>query len=102
MPRAGGPSRAVGPTHPPRDVGLTRRRIDLVGATGPTTPCDEWRSTCAAYPLGRPLVLGCGHRSGDWTAQPSVAALDAVTGDRPVALASGDGHNGWLNRQPCV
>ncbi|WP_395654167.1 amidohydrolase family protein [Phycicoccus elongatus] len=83
-------------THPAMWA-LTRRRIDLVGATGPDDTLRRVAEHMRGIPAGTSLVLGYGHRSGDWTAQPSVAALDAVTGDRPVALASGDGHNGWLN-----
>ncbi len=42
-------------------------------------------------------VVGWGHRCVPWDPQPSVAALDAVAGPRPVALISGDGHHGWLS-----
>ncbi len=43
------------------------------------------------------VVIGSGHRSATWDPQPTVAALDEVSEDRPVALISGDGHHGWLN-----
>ncbi|WP_238706037.1 amidohydrolase family protein [Serinicoccus marinus] len=43
------------------------------------------------------VLVGWGHRTGRWLEQPTVAALDAVTGEVPVALISGDGHHGWLN-----
>ena len=43
------------------------------------------------------LIIGYGYRSGTWTRTPTVAELDAVSGDHPVALISGDAHNGWLN-----
>ncbi len=29
--------------------------------------------------------------------QPTLAAIDAVTGDQPVALSSADMHCGWVN-----
>ena len=43
------------------------------------------------------LVSGFGYRSGAWSRLGTVAELDAVTGDVPVVLTSGDAHNGWLN-----
>ena len=43
------------------------------------------------------LVSGFGYRSGAWNRVGTVAELDAVTGDVPVVLTSGDAHNGWLN-----
>ncbi|CAN5427409.1 amidohydrolase family protein [soil metagenome] len=43
------------------------------------------------------ILTGWGHRSAGWAQQPTVAALDAVSGDTPVVLISGDGHHGWVN-----
>jgi predicted amidohydrolase YtcJ len=43
------------------------------------------------------VVCGYGYRSATWAHQPTVAELDAVTGDHSVVLISGDAHNGWLN-----
>ena len=45
------------------------------------------------------MIRGRGWRSGDWTdgAEPTAAALDAVTGGTPAALISKDGHSLWLN-----
>ena len=42
-------------------------------------------------------VVGWGHRSVPWEPQPTVGALDAIAGPRPVALVSGDGHHAWLS-----
>ena len=44
-------------------------------------------------------VRGRGWRSGGWSppVDPTKADLDAVTGDRPVALQARDGHSLWLN-----
>lgn len=42
-------------------------------------------------------VIAMGYRSSSWDHVPLTSALDAVAGDRPVALISGDGHNGWLS-----
>lgn len=72
------------------------RRIDLAGTRGPGEATERVRSALADLP-GDGLVLGYGHRSASWDRRPRVAELDAVTGGRPVALVSGDGHNGWLN-----
>jgi predicted amidohydrolase YtcJ len=44
-------------------------------------------------------LLGRGWRDGDWIpcSAPTRAALDAVSGDVPVALTARDGHSLWLN-----
>jgi hypothetical protein len=46
---------------------------------------------------GPSVLQGFGHRTAGWSRQPTVAELDAVTGDLPVVLISGDAHHGWLN-----
>lgn len=46
---------------------------------------------------GAKAVRGFGHRLSAWDEMATVAALDEVSGDIPVVLVSGDGHNGWLN-----
>lgn len=51
----------------------------------------------AREPGDTSTVFGWGHRSAPWTEAPSVAQLDAVTGDIPTVLVSGDGHHGWVN-----
>lgn len=76
---------------------LARRRIDLVGVVGAGEALERVRRHLTALPAHDGLVLGYGFRSATWPEPPTVAALDAVTGDRPVALVAGDGHNGWLN-----
>ncbi|MFN2468974.1 MAG: amidohydrolase [Gaiellaceae bacterium] len=44
-------------------------------------------------------VRGIGWRSGDWSpaVEPTKEALDAVVGDRPVALVARDSHSLWLS-----
>jgi predicted amidohydrolase YtcJ len=42
-------------------------------------------------------IIGWGHRSALWPRPVGPADLDAVTGDRPVVLISGDGHHAWVN-----
>lgn len=73
---------------------------DLSGTTSPAdvVQCvgDAARHLDGA---GRPdaLVAGRGYRSGTWSRPPTVAELDEVSGQHPVALISADVHNGWLN-----
>ena len=46
----------------------------------------------------RPATIqGFGHRLSNWPRVPTVAELDAVTGEIPTLLISGDVHSGWLN-----
>lgn len=42
-------------------------------------------------------VVGWGHRSANWSRTPAVSDLDALGGDQPIVLISGDGHHAWLN-----
>jgi predicted amidohydrolase YtcJ len=42
-------------------------------------------------------LRGRGWRSGEWPEQPTKEALDAVTGETPVALLAQDSHSLWLN-----
>ena len=74
---------------------MTASRLDLAGVRSTRdalTLVTERLRTGLTGPL-----VGWGHRSATWDPQPSVAALDVVTGPHPVALMSGDGHHGWLN-----
>ncbi|WP_092556136.1 amidohydrolase [Herbiconiux ginsengi] len=43
------------------------------------------------------VLVGFGFRDGLWSDEPTAVALDAVSGDRPVVLVSGDLHCCWLN-----
>jgi predicted amidohydrolase YtcJ len=43
------------------------------------------------------MIVGFGFRDGLWADEPTAAALDAVSGPRPVVLVSGDLHCVWLN-----
>lgn len=77
----------------------TLARVDMTG----TRSAQEVLARVRAHLGGRPsserdsIVVGFGHRSATWPHQPTVAELDAVSGDHPVILVSGDGHHGWLN-----
>ncbi|MBB3045122.1 amidohydrolase family protein [Nocardioides soli] len=74
---------------------LASQRLDLAGARSPedaTLAVADW---IAQHP-GLPVV-GWGHRSAGWDREVTVSELDAVSGDTPVVLISGDGHHAWLN-----
>lgn len=73
-------------------------RLDLTGTTDATQVTERVRKALAERATGDHSVLvGTGHRSSAWTRQPSVAELNDASGETPVILISGDGHNGWLN-----
>jgi predicted amidohydrolase YtcJ len=74
-------------------------RPDLSGTADPsevTRVVGEHIAQLSASRRGT-VVSGYGYRSALWPRQPTVAELDAVSGDHPVVLISGDVHNGWLN-----
>ena len=77
----------------------TLSRLDLSGTASPDEATDRVRRHLDTLPSEDrdSLVVGFGHRSAIWGRQPTVAELDVVSGQHPVALVSGDGHNGWLN-----
>jgi hypothetical protein len=77
--------------------GLMSARIDLGGTTGPDDVVRRVAAHLARLPDDGAMVQGWGHRSATWDRPPTVAELDAVSGGHPVALISGDAHNGWLN-----
>jgi predicted amidohydrolase YtcJ len=77
---------------------IAQRQLRLEG----TRSLDEALSRVAAAVSGVERgrwLRGLGWRSGDWSpaAEPTKDALDAVTGDVPVALMSKDYHSLWLN-----
>ncbi len=76
-----------------------RLQVDLAGADGPdavTARVAAHIRTLPAHRRGK-LVQGSGYRGAAWSREPTVAELDAVSPDHPVALISGDCHSGWLN-----
>ena len=78
--------------------GLGQTRLDTSGTAGPAEVLTRVADRLAwGFDSPTGVLIGWGHRIGRWTEQPTVAALDHVTGDVPVALISGDGHHGWLN-----
>ena len=74
---------------------LTARRLDLAATRTPEEVLAAVAEQVGAA-SGQP-VIGWGHRSGGLSRAATVAELDAVSGDTPVVLVSGDGHHGWLN-----
>ncbi|NYD40203.1 amidohydrolase family protein [Nocardioides panaciterrulae] len=74
---------------------LASQRLDLAAARSPEDATRMVADRIAEWP-GHP-VIGWGHRSGGWDRDVTVSELDAVSGDTPVVLISGDGHHAWLN-----
>lgn len=77
---------------------LVRRRLDLSGVRSAAQAAALVRERLAAAPPepGTALV-GYGFRDGLWPDVPTAAVLDAVAGDVPVVLVSGDLHCAWLS-----
>ncbi|MBA2954834.1 amidohydrolase family protein [Nocardioides sp. MAH-18] len=74
---------------------LASQRLDLAGARSPEDATRAVAERIAQHP-DLP-VIGWGHRSVGWHREPTVTELDAVSGETPVVLISGDGHHAWLN-----
>ncbi|CAB4713843.1 MAG: amidohydrolase family protein [Actinobacteria bacterium] len=74
---------------------LTSGRLDLAGARSPEQALALVAERVGEYP-DLP-VIGWGHRSGGWERDVTVSELDAVSGETPVVLISGDAHHAWLN-----
>ena len=77
---------------------LVRRRLDLSGARSAAEAVRFVRDRLADGPPepGTALV-GYGFRDGLWPGVPTAALLDAVAGEVPVVLVSGDLHCAWLS-----
>lgn len=73
-----------------------RTRLDVSGTSDPAEVLALVRDHLGSCRYGD-WLFGFGFRLTDWRREPTVAELDAVTGDRPVVLTSGDAHAGWLN-----
>ncbi len=74
----------------------TRTRMDVSGTRDPAEVAELVRVQLAAH-RDDGWLFGYGFRLTEWQREPTVAELDAVSGDRPVVLTSGDAHTGWLN-----
>ncbi|MFD7024944.1 amidohydrolase [Promicromonospora sukumoe] len=77
---------------------LVRRRLDLSGARSAAEAVALVRDRLAEGPPepGTALV-GYGFRDGLWPDAPTADLLDAVAGEVPVVLVSGDLHCAWLS-----
>lgn len=77
-----------------RSWALARSELDLAGCGS----LAETLRAVGAVDAGADWLRGGGWRSARWPdGEPTAAALDAVTGERPVALWAHDGHTLWLN-----
>ncbi len=74
---------------------VSSQRLDLAPTASPEQAVALVAERIAEMP-GEP-VIGWGHRLSRWDRDPTVSELDAVSGDTPVILISGDGHHAWLN-----
>ena len=74
-------------------------RIDTLATRSAEEALEMVARSLRDLPAGsRPATIqGFGHRLSNWPRLPTVAELDAVTGDIPTLLISGDVHSGWLN-----
>ena len=77
---------------------LAQRQIRLEGASSLDEAVARIADAVADVTPGR-WLRGLGWRNGDWSplVEPTKEALDAVTGDVPVALMAKDYHSLWLN-----
>jgi predicted amidohydrolase YtcJ len=77
---------------------LAQREVRLEGTTSLDEALARIETAVGALEPGL-WLRGRGWRSGDWSpeVEPTRQALDAVTGDTPVALMARDYHSLWLN-----
>ena len=77
---------------------LAQRQVRLEGASSIEEALARVAAAMPAVQKGR-WLRGLGWRSGDWSPpiEPTKEALDAVTGNVPVALMAKDYHSLWLN-----
>lgn len=77
---------------------MVSRRLDLADAgSAAEVAALVAASVDAAVASGAGEVIGFGYRDGLWADAPTLAVLDAVSGDVPVVLVSADLHACWLN-----
>ncbi len=76
---------------------LAQRQVRLEGTSSLDEALGRVRDALAAG--GEGWLRGRGWRSGDWSpsVEPTKHDLDAISGDRPVALEARDSHSLWLN-----
>ena len=77
---------------------LAQRQVRLEGTRSLDEALARVASAVGELPSGG-WLRGLGWRSGEWSpsTEPTKEALDAVSGDAPVALMSKDYHSLWVN-----
>jgi predicted amidohydrolase YtcJ len=77
---------------------LAQRQVRLEGTHSLEEAVERVAAAIGAVEPGR-WLRGLGWRSGDWSppVEPTKEALDAVSGEVPVALMAKDYHSLWLN-----
>jgi predicted amidohydrolase YtcJ len=75
---------------------VARSEVRLEGTGSVDEAVSRVRDALGSAQEGR-WLRGRGWRSGEWAEQPTKEALDAVTGEIPVALLAQDSHSLWLN-----
>jgi predicted amidohydrolase YtcJ len=73
---------------------MVSRRLDLASAG---SAAEVAALVAASVDRGDAEVVGFGYRDGLWPDAPTIARLDAVSGDVPVVLVSADLHACWVN-----
>ncbi|MFD6137607.1 amidohydrolase [Isoptericola sp. NPDC060257] len=78
---------------------MVRQRLDVSAATSAAHAAALVRDRLdrAAPPTGGTPLVGYGFRWATWPDDPTAAVLDAVAGDVPVVLLSGDLHSAWAS-----
>ncbi|CAM3484310.1 amidohydrolase [Occultella aeris] len=77
---------------------LLRERLDVSAASSAAQVLRLVADHLAARDAGDRGPLNVfGFRDGLWPDEPSLAALDAVAGEVPVVIVSGDVHSAWVN-----
>ena len=77
---------------------LAQHQVRLEGTRSLDEAVARVAEAAADAPRGR-WLRGMGWRNAEWSppVEPTKEALDAVTGELPVALVAKDGHSLWLN-----
>ncbi|MFC8600123.1 amidohydrolase [Isoptericola sp. NPDC057191] len=78
---------------------MVRQRLDVSAATSAAHAAALVRDRLdrAAPPTGGAPLVGYGFRWATWPDEPAAELLDAVAGEVPVVLLSGDLHSAWAS-----
>lgn len=76
---------------------LTAKRVDLSSADSARATLEIVAGFGTDTAAPDDTLVGVGFRDAVWADEPSLAAIDAVTGSRPTALVSHDLHCVWIN-----